>query len=87
MDGAGLVRIDANRLTFSLTFPALTLLPGKYFVRAHAFDPEGVRLFDSVEKPLIVDGETRELGLVRIAHDWRAAAPASSTASKQTDRA
>jgi lipopolysaccharide transport system ATP-binding protein len=48
----------------------LPLLPGKYLVRAHALDPEGVRLFDNVEIPLLVEGATREMGLVRIDHDW-----------------
>ena len=71
MDGVEPMHIGANRYGFSLTFPALTLLPGKYFIRAHALDPEGVRLFDNVERPITVDGETRELGLVRIEHSWR----------------
>jgi lipopolysaccharide transport system ATP-binding protein len=53
-----------------LTLPNLALLPGKYFVRAHALDPEGVRLFDNVERPLVVTGETREMGLVRLEHRW-----------------
>ena len=37
-------------------FPTLALLPGKYMVRAHALDPEGVRLFDHVEQELVVTG-------------------------------
>ena len=45
--------------------------PGKYVVRAHALDPEGVYLFDHVEVPLTVTGESRELGLVRLEHEWR----------------
>ena len=72
MDGAALTRIDAHRYRYSLLLPHLPLLPGKYFVRAHALDPEGVRLFDNVERPLVVKGETRELGLVRLPHRWRA---------------
>ena len=62
--------LAGNRYAFRLEFPALPLLPGKYYVRAHALDPEGVRLFDNVEVPLTVTGATRELGLVRIAHRW-----------------
>jgi homopolymeric O-antigen transport system ATP-binding protein len=72
MDGASPTRIDGQRFAFSLTFPELSLLPGKYFVRAQALDPAGVHLFDSVERPLIVDGESRELGLVNIPHRWDA---------------
>ena len=70
MDGAPPWRIDDHRFGFMLTFPRLPLLPGKYFVRAHALDPEGVRLFDNVEATLHVEGETRELGLARIEHVW-----------------
>ena len=70
MDGVAPRRIGAHRFAFSLTFPRLPLLPGKYLVRAHALDPEGVRLFDNVEMPLLIEGATREMGLVRIDHDW-----------------
>jgi lipopolysaccharide transport system ATP-binding protein len=70
MDGVAPCRIEGDRFAFTLTLPELALLPGKYFVRAHALDPEGVRLFDHVERPLIVSGESRELGLVRLLHRW-----------------
>jgi len=75
MDGVTPVRVAAQRFTFSLSFPQLPLLPGKYVVRAHALDPEGVRLFDNVEQAFIVEGATRELGLVRIGHGWNGAVP------------
>ncbi len=81
MDGVAPLRIDSQHFGFALVFPRLPLLPGKYFVRAHALDPEGVRLFDNVEKAFVVDGETRELGLARIEHSWdeaRAKAPPES---------
>ena len=80
MDGALPWRIDDRHFGFTLAFPRLPLLPGKYFVRAHALDPEGVRLFDHVEVTLIVEGETRELGLARIEHAWQAAPPAKASA-------
>jgi len=63
-------RIAAKRYAFALAFPAMALLPGRYHVRAHALDPEGVRLFDHVERTLTVTGATRELGFVRLAHRW-----------------
>ena len=80
MDGVAPIRIDDRQFSFMLTFPELPLLPGKYLIRAHALDPEGVRLFDNVEQSFIVEGETRELGLVRIAHRWHAATDATETA-------
>jgi lipopolysaccharide transport system ATP-binding protein len=70
MDGVAPRQIADNRFAFELTLQRLSLLPGKYFVRAHALDPEGVRLFDTVERPLFVTGATRELGLVRLEHRW-----------------
>jgi lipopolysaccharide transport system ATP-binding protein len=70
MDGVTPQRLGAQRFAFSLTFPQLPLLPGKYIVRAHALDPEGVRLFDNVERTFVVEGASRELGFVRIGHGW-----------------
>ena len=84
MDGVAPVRIGEHRYAFSLAFPRLPLLPGKYLVRAHALDPEGVRLFDNVEVPLIVEGATREMGLVRIEHRWGVVAAASREAATGT---
>ena len=70
MDDVAIRRCDDHRFEFALTFPALPLQPGKYWVKAHAADPEGLRVFDNVERPLIVRGRTRELGLVHLAHRW-----------------
>jgi lipopolysaccharide transport system ATP-binding protein len=75
MDGVTPERIGAQRFRFSLSFPQLPLLPGKYIVRAHALDPEGVRLFDNVEQSFVVEGASRELGLVRIGHGWNGGVP------------
>jgi lipopolysaccharide transport system ATP-binding protein len=75
MDGVVPERIGAQRFAFSLSFPRLPLLPGKYIVRAHALDPEGVRLFDNVEVSFVVEGASRELGLVRIGHGWNGGDP------------
>jgi lipopolysaccharide transport system ATP-binding protein len=71
MDGVVLRTDGGDRYEFALEFPEIGLLPGRYRVRAHALDPEGVRLFDDVECPLTVTGATRELGFVRLAHRWK----------------
>jgi len=71
MDRVALARIDDRRLSFALTFPELPLLPGKYLIRVHALDPGGVQRLDNAEKSFLVEGDTRELGLIRIAHRWR----------------
>ena len=70
MDGVAIRKAGDHRFDFELTFQALPLQPGKYWIRAHAADPEGMRVFDNVERALIVRGKTRELGLVHLAHRW-----------------
>jgi lipopolysaccharide transport system ATP-binding protein len=63
-------RIDGRHVRYRLHFEALPLLPGGYALKLHAMDPEGLRLFDTVERGIIVRGESREFGMVRLAHRW-----------------
>ena len=70
MESIALRPLPDKRFAFELTLPGLALLPGKYTVRAHAMDPEGVRLFDNVERPFVVTGASREMGFVRLPHRW-----------------
>jgi lipopolysaccharide transport system ATP-binding protein len=64
-------RVEANRFAFAVRFDALALLPGKYKLRVHALDAEGLRLHDTVEREFVVTGETRDYGVVELAHEWR----------------
>jgi lipopolysaccharide transport system ATP-binding protein len=64
-------RIAPNRYAFEVRFNALQLLPGKYEMRVHVLDPEGLRLFDTVEREFVVTGDTRDYGLVELTHEWR----------------
>jgi len=48
----------------------MPLLPGSYTIRVHPLDPEGVRVFDTMERVLNVRGATREFGLVQLPHRW-----------------
>ena len=63
-------RIANQEFAFCLRLPELALLPGKYTIRAHALDPEGMRLFDTVEKHLRITGQSIDFGMVRLQHDW-----------------
>jgi hypothetical protein len=42
-------------------------------------------MFDTLEKPLVVTGAARELGLIRIEHRWRVA-DAAQTAKRRKRR-
>lgn len=73
MDGVRPQAVAGDRYAFAIDFPQLPLLPGKYLVRADALDPEGVRMFDTPEKSLVINGTAREFAFVRIEHRWRVA--------------
>ena len=70
IDGAVLNETAAGNFEFALTFSDWRLLPGAYRLRAHALDPEGMRVYDTVERDFTVIGDSRELGLVRLPHRW-----------------
>ncbi len=75
MDRVGLLAGAELGFVADIEFDALSLLPGSYTIRVHALDAEGVRLFDTEERGLTVRGESREFGLVRLAHRWHGASP------------
>jgi lipopolysaccharide transport system ATP-binding protein len=70
MDGYRPTRIDAQHFRFAIRFHDLLTLPGKYAVRAHAMDPEALRLFDTWEIEFAVVGDSREVGLCHLPHSW-----------------
>ena len=70
IDGARATRAADRRFRFQLQFDQMILLPGQYTLKVHALDPEGLRLFDTEVRELVVRGESRELGMVRLAHRW-----------------
>ena len=70
MDGYELSRANDGTFLFELVFTDLPLLPGRYIARAHAMDPEGMRLFDHVERSFEIMGDTRELGFCYLQHRW-----------------
>ena len=70
VDGVQPRREADDRYSFDVAFSALPLLPGHYRLRAHAMDPEGMRVFDLHEVPFVIAGSTRELGFCRLPHRW-----------------
>ncbi len=67
-------RLGPNRYGFVLRLPRCALLPGKYLLLGHALDPQGLRLFDTIEIAFTVRGATRDYGFVELEHEWRAPA-------------
>lgn len=63
-------QLDPHRFSFRIRFRAPALLPGVYSIRAHAMDPGGMRLCDTAERRVRVLGNTRELGFIRLPHEW-----------------
>jgi lipopolysaccharide transport system ATP-binding protein len=63
-------RIAPSQFGFCVRLSNLQLLPGKYTIRAHAMDPEGLRLFDTVNTTVRITGQTRDYGLCRLEHEW-----------------
>ncbi|HFD11490.1 MAG TPA: ABC transporter ATP-binding protein [Crenotrichaceae bacterium] len=70
MAGYQLKKIGQNQYGFSISFPDSVLLPGRYMIKSHALDPEGLRVFDTVELYFQVVGKTREFGFCQLKHQW-----------------
>lgn len=63
-------RIRPTRFAFGVRFDSLALLPGKYRLRVHVLDPEGLRMYDTLERDFVVTGKTRDYGVVGLEHRW-----------------
>ncbi len=62
--------LGKGRFRFRLVFDALPLLPGSYLLRTHVLDAEGLRMFCTSEREVMLTGATRELGIARLPHRW-----------------
>ena len=70
MDAAVPRRIGPHTYRIDYVLPQLSLLPGRYLLRAHAMDSAGLRLFDTLEREFTVRGDNRELGVCHLPHVW-----------------
>jgi lipopolysaccharide transport system ATP-binding protein len=62
--------LGGNRFEFTLRIEPLGLLPGRYAVRVHSLEAEGLLMTDTVETRITVGGRSRDYGLVRLEHRW-----------------
>jgi lipopolysaccharide transport system ATP-binding protein len=61
---------SAREYHYSIQFNRLELLPGRYLLRGHVMDPEGLRVCDTLERELRIRGESTQFGMVRLDHQW-----------------
>ena len=64
------VKLSDHYYRFRLRFIENSLLPGSYYLNGHSMDPEGVRVFDSGQITFTIKGNTKEVGFVRLNHEW-----------------
>lgn len=64
------VKLAENHYRFRLRLSNIALLPGSYNLSAHSMDPEGMRVFDNRQLTFVITGETREVGYIRLPHQW-----------------
>lgn len=72
----------AREYHYSIRFDRLALLPGRYLLRGHVMDPEGLRVCDTLERDLRVHGESTQFGMVRLVHQWLGPEPEQAPAPK-----
>ncbi len=63
--------LGGNRFAFTLRVDPLSLLPGRYAIRVHSLEAEGLLMTDTVETRITVAGRSRDYGLVRLEHRWQ----------------
>ena len=69
-EGAVPVKLADHHFRFHLRLNDIALLPGSYNLSAHSMDPEGLRVFDSRQMAFMINGETKEVGYIRLSHQW-----------------
>jgi len=69
-ENAAPVKLADHQYRFRLRLNNIALLPGSYNLSAHTMDPEGIRVFDSQQMAFTITGNTKEVGYIRLPHEW-----------------
>jgi lipopolysaccharide transport system ATP-binding protein len=64
------VKLADHHYRYCLRFSNIGLLPGSYNLSGHSMDPEGVRVFDNSQLAFTITGNTKEVGYIRLPHEW-----------------
>nr|WP_225444399.1 ABC transporter ATP-binding protein [Pseudomarimonas arenosa] len=70
IDRAEGVLAAPHQVRYRLQLDLSNLMPGHYSLSVFVLDPEAIRLFDTVHCDLVVRGQAREFGMVRLPHRW-----------------
>ncbi|MBL4772915.1 MAG: hypothetical protein JKX98_04755 [Alcanivoracaceae bacterium] len=65
------IKISEKLYEYTIKLIDNKLLPADYTIKAHAMDPECLRLMDSFEKPLRIHSQTQEMGVVQLKTEWQ----------------
>ena len=65
------VKLADHYYRFRICFKDIRLLPGSYNLSGHSMDPEGVRVFDNRQLAFTISGNTKEVGYIRLPHEWQ----------------
>ena len=65
------VKLADHHYRYRICFSDIRLLPGSYNLSGHSMDPEGVRVFDNRQIAFTITGNTKEVGYIRLPHEWR----------------
>ncbi|MGV6853372.1 MAG: ABC transporter ATP-binding protein [bacterium] len=70
IDGFKVQQLSKHVFQCHLQVDVRMLLPGQYIIKAHAMDPEGLRVADTIELEFVKRGQGRELGVIKLEHEW-----------------
>lgn len=70
MDAVKAEKLDIGRYRYRLVFENMSLLPGKYYLKVFSMDNTGLRLFQTIQRTVVVLGESRAYGIALMRHRW-----------------
>lgn len=70
MDAIVPMKLATGKYRYCLCFTKIGLLPGRYKLRVHSLDSQGLRLFQTLDRHVTITGQSRAYGLVNMPHHW-----------------
>jgi lipopolysaccharide transport system ATP-binding protein len=64
------VQVSNNLFEYRVTYKNIQLLAADYTIKAHAMDPECLRLMDEVELPIRIHTNSTDMGVVKLETVW-----------------